>query len=223
MAVLHGYRRPLLWQVAGTAMLSSHARTPVYLNLGHILCGRCCCGADGLQVGRRQRRDPLQRSTPRERREGAVEGAADVLGSEDPSRTGATVEEQPTPEAGSRLSKLRHLRADRRPGVYEHLDRDGGRHRDTCGSARRHRDCHARWSAGAWGACQRGSVHDLSSRSRNAFDSDVGTGFKRRHRVYLAGGHFPHPAAFAAVSHSARQTTLAHSRQAPTAGGRRGR
>jgi hypothetical protein len=200
-------------------MLSSHACTTVYLNLGHVLFGYRGRGADRLQVGRRQRGGPLQRSTSRERREGAVEGASDLFEPEN-SSPGAvpTLQEQLelTPETHFCLSELYRLRANRGSGVHEHLNCDGWCHRDTPGSSRRHSDCHTRWSAGARSAGQRWPIHHLTGRSRNAFDSDIGAGLVRRHVVHLAASHFPRAPTLAAVPDSARQATLTVSVRGPS-------
>jgi hypothetical protein len=200
-------------------MLVPYAYVSVYLNVGSLHGG---CRGDRVQVGRREWRRPLQRSAARECGESAVEGAADLYSSQASSGTAAT------PQTGSvqtrsRLSELHNLRANKRPGVHEHghghCRCDGA----TCGSAGRYRNCDARRAARPWRAGQWRSIQHLTGGQGHALDSDDGSGFVGRDRVYVTRRDLPRTTAFTAVTDPAHPTTLTALRDALRRGTRRSR
>ena len=219
VAVLHGYRHPLLWQGPHTAMLFAYAQVSVYLNVVSL---HGCLPGDRVQVGRREWRRPFQRSAARECRESAVEGAANLFGSQDSGEAVATC--QPgTIQARSRLSELRNLRASKRPDVHEHghghCRRDGA----TCSSSRRHCGRDSRRPARPGRAGQWRSVHHLTGGQRHALDSDDRSGSVGRDCVYVTRRDLPCTTAFAAVTYPAHPTTLIAPRDALRRGTRRSR
>jgi hypothetical protein len=223
MAVLHGYRHPLLWPTPGTAMLLSYAQVSVYLNIGGL---HGLCLGDRVQVGRRDWRRPLQRSATRECREGAVEGAADLYGSQDSGATATTG--QAGAQARLRLSELRNLRADKRPGVHEHVRGHCGRDGTTHGTTGRHRSRNTRRPARSGRAGQWRPVHHLTGGQRYTLDSDDSSGSVRRDLVFITRRDLPRNTTFAAVTDPANPTTLTAPRDASSRGtrrcrGRRGR
>jgi hypothetical protein len=217
VAVLHGYRHPLLWQSPQTAMLVAYAHVSVYLNVGSL---HGCRFGDRVQVGRREWRRPLQRSTARKCRESAVESAADLFGSQGSS--GAT-SQAGSVQVRSRLSELRNLGANKRPDVHEHGHGHCRCVGATGGSARRHCSRDSRRAARPGRAGRWRSVHHLPGGQRYALDSDDSAGFVGRDCVYVARRDLPCTAAFAAVTDPAHSTTLTAPRDALRRGTRRSR
>jgi hypothetical protein len=185
LAVLHGYRQTLLWATPGPAMLAPYAKNSVYLNVGVSLDGRN--RRDRLQMGRRERGDSFQRSTPRECTEGGAEGSPDFQRAEDfGARTIFVTFGSTTRSGGEGLPDLRHVGADERPGIHEYRHRFG-RHIGIAGcSAWRHRARHHGRRAGSGRAVERRSIHDYAGRSGRAHHSDDDQGSFGDHTVLLA-------------------------------------
>ena len=219
MAVDHGYRHPLLWHTPGTAMLVPYAHLSIYLNVVSLYGRR---RSYRVQVGRREWCRPLQRSTARECREGAVESAADLFCSQDSSACAAS-----SPTGGfkvrSRLSDLRRLRAGKRPGVHEHIDGHRWCADSTRGSARRHCDRDTRRTARPGCPGQRRSVHDLTRGQRHALDSDDGSGSVGRDGLFVGRRDLPCASTIGAITDSTHPTTLTAPRDALRRGTRRSR
>jgi hypothetical protein len=210
VAVLHGYRYSLLWPAPGTAMLVPYAHPAVYLNVD---CLHGCRFSDRVQVGRRERCRPLQRSAPRECSEGGAEGAADLYRSESSIRTAATCPE-PGAQPGSRVSELFDLRADERSGVHEHGHGHSGCYDTTRSSARRHCSRNARRATRPGRAGEWWRIHDLASGPGYALDSNGRSGSERRDCLPVTRSDLPRPSTFAAVTNSTRPTTLRAPRDA---------